>query len=94
MAYWNNQIVESFRDGTSDKAHELMDDKARGLMVRVNEMRKGEAIPQEMRKYYIVKEDDEILLDALQKNLRRVLDTREIWSGKGSIDLTAGSETE
>lgn len=79
-------MVQSLDDNTGEKSHELM--------VLINKMRKGETIPEEMRKYYIVKEEEGALLDTLRKNLRKILDTQKIWCLKRSIDLTAESETE
>ncbi|QDS77156.1 hypothetical protein FKW77_001528 [Venturia effusa] len=85
MTYWNTRIVKSLHDKTGDDARELM--------VVINKMLKGEAISKELRKYYIDKDEDEVLLKALQKNLRKVLATQGIWS-RQNIDLTAGSDSE
>ncbi|TID19087.1 hypothetical protein E6O75_ATG06208 [Venturia nashicola] len=85
MTYWNHELVDSLTDRTGKKAHELM-----ALM---DKMRKGEAVP-EVVEYCLDQEDDEVLLETLQKNLRKVLHKQEIWTSKTSIDLTADSETE
>lgn len=86
MQYWNHEIVDSLRDRTGGKAHELM--------ALVNKMSKGEDIPEQMVKYYIEREEDEVLLESLGKSLRKVLDKQEIWTHKSSVDLTAESDTE
>lgn len=78
MEYWRCRIVKASSDKTSDRAL--------NLMALVNKMRKGEDIPAELMKWYIIEEDDEASLEALQKSLRRVLNSAEMWSLKDEIN--------
>jgi len=72
---------------------EETDAKARDLMVMVKKMRKGEALPEEFKKWAIVDRYDDCLLDSVEKNLRRMLNTEEFWALKNKSSSTA-SEIE
>ena len=62
-------------------------------MVMVKKMRKGEALPEEFKKWAIVDRYDDCLLDSVEKNLRRMLNTEEFWALKNKSSSTA-SEIE
>ena len=85
MQKWNDRLLKCLREETHDLGRETM--------VMVKKMRKGEALADEFKKWAIVEEDDEILLQCVEQNLRRMLNTDDVWALKvksGNI----GSEAE
>jgi hypothetical protein len=62
-------------------------------MVMVKKMLKGEALPSGLGKMAIVEKDDEVLLQCVEQNLRRMLNTEDIWTLKNKSSSTA-SRTE
>lgn len=74
MQKWNDRLLECLSEGTNDLARETM--------VMVKKMRKREALPNDLRKWAIVEEDDDNLLESVEKNLRRMLNTEEFWTLK------------
>jgi hypothetical protein len=74
MQKWNDRLLECLSEGTNDLARETM--------VMVKKMRKKEALPNDFRKWAIVEQDDDNLLESVEKNLRRMLNTEEVWTLK------------
>jgi len=78
MQRWNNRIVEDIRkeDATSLAATNDM----------VNKMRKGEALPLDLKKWTVFSED-QTLLQCLQQTTRRFLESDEFWQLKHAISI-------
>jgi hypothetical protein len=74
MQKWNDRILKCLREETDNLAQETM--------AMVKKIRKGEALPDDFRKWAIIEEDDDNLLESVEKSLQRMLRTEELWALK------------
>jgi hypothetical protein len=81
MQNWSDRLIECMGEET--------DDKARDTMVMLKKMRKGEPLPEDFKKEVFVEEHDDVLLNEIEKNLRRMLNTDEFWALKNKSSGTA-----